>query len=191
QIYDTNRDIESTNELDGYCEDFLYVLFGKRSIREFNTSLLLNYLQNEQSDELYLVVGSRWKAIQSYWQGDLVCCIEYLNDALIKAKQYSLHYWIIQDILIDIRNVTGRRGEEVNQYFLQSNAQKELDEMKESLYYPLLDRYTNQLYEEIDKQRIKQKTQSPYSVNLGNHIEIYADTITYIYMIAVFNGLLN
>src|SRR5699024_8475122 len=68
---------------------------------------------------------------------------------------------------------------------------KELDEMKESLYYPLLDRYTNQLYEEIDKQRIKQKTQSPYSVNLGNHIEIYADTITNIYVIAVFNGSLT
>ncbi|MCJ7840681.1 DUF4062 domain-containing protein [Lederbergia sp. NSJ-179] len=188
QIYDTKRKIKDTSKLDDYCEAFLHVLFGLRSIREFNTSLLLDYLEKAQSEILFKIVKIRWKAIQSYWQGDLSSCLSYLEDALIKAKESSLPDWLIQDILIDLRNTSNRYGEEKNQYFIQSDAQEELDKMEKALYYPLLDRYTNNLYEEIDKQRIKYKTQSPYSVSFGNHIDIFADKIANSFVIAVFNG---
>ncbi|GAA0486409.1 hypothetical protein GCM10008986_09750 [Salinibacillus aidingensis] len=191
QMSNFKSDIKKTNELDDYSEDFLHLVFGKRSIREFNTSLLFDYLENQQSSNLHKVVKLRWKSIQSYWQDDLSSCLKHLKDALNKAKEYSLPKWLIQDILIDLRNVQGSYGEERNQYSLQNDAQKEIDGMSEPLFYPILDRFTNSLYQELDKQRIKERTQSPYSVTFGNHIDIFAELVASIFAIAIYNGSLT
>ncbi|WP_029425049.1 hypothetical protein [Alkalibacillus haloalkaliphilus] len=187
----TKEDVEKSNELDEYCEDFLHVLFGKRNIKQFNTSLLINHIAEKQSPKLYEVVKIRWNAIQSYWQGNLKSCTELMEEALMKAKDSSLPNWLVQDILIDLRNINYKYNEGVNQKFLETEAQKEINESKEPLYYPLIDRYSNSLNEEINKQRTKHETQSPYSVTFGNFIDTYVNYITNIYVVAVFNGSLT
>ncbi|MFJ5717515.1 hypothetical protein [Neobacillus sp. NPDC093127] len=192
QIYSNaiNEMIE-TNDFDAYCEDFLQVLFGGKSIREFNTSMFMDVLKKEQSENLHKVVKNRWKAIQYYWNDDLENCIECLEVALSKAKEFSLPNWIIQDILIDLRNTVNLSGYKNNEIIIESDAQKELNHETKALFYPLIDRYDKELQEEITKQTISSSTKSPYTFSWSNHINIYSDLLTKIYVISVFNGSLT
>ena len=46
----------------------------------------------------------RWNAIQEYFLGNVEKCINYLNEALTLAKKQDQPLWVVQDILIDLRN---------------------------------------------------------------------------------------
>lgn len=183
--------IEKTCDLDNNSAEFLNVLFGKKTIMEFNTYFLLTTLKCKQSENLHKAVTERWKAIQHYWMDDLAKSIEYEKKALSIARELQLPNWFIQDILIDLRNLYLLDGQEKNYYFFESSAQKELDSEESALFYPLLDRYDKLLYEEIIKQLEKDSIASPYSTTWGNSINMYGDYISNIYIVSVFNGSLT
>jgi hypothetical protein len=185
------KEINETSDLDVYCEDFLRVLFGEKSIREFNTSLLLSLLEELQSEKLHKVIKYRWKAIQHYWNDNIDRCIENEEIALKIAKENELPNWIIQDILIDLRNLYTTQGHANNIIIYNSEAQKELDKETAVLFYPIIDRNDKSLYEEITNQIIKSSTRSPYTVSFGNNIERYVEYLSNIYFVAVFNGSLT
>lgn len=188
----SGRKVENTCSLDNYSTDFLKVLFGQKSIKEFNTYFLLSELENLQSENLHKVVKERWMAIQHYWMNDLGKAINHEKEALKLARELHLPNWLIQDILIDLRNIYNIEAQKNNQYLLINNlAQKELDNEKTALFYPLLDRYDNSLYGEIMKQLEKFSTKSPYTTILGSSIDLYGDYISNIYVIAIFNGSLT
>jgi hypothetical protein len=187
----SNREVENICDLDTYSAEFFNVLFGKKTIREFNTYFLFSALEDLQSENLHKVVKERWKAIQHYWMNDLVKAIEYGDKALNLARELQLPNWLIQDILIDLRNMYTFEGQEKNRYVYSSVAQKELDSENSALFYPLLDRYEKSLYGEIINQVQKSSIRSPYSVTWGNSINQYGDYISNIYIMAVFNGSLT
>lgn len=183
--------VEKTCNLDVYSSEFLKVLFNKKNIKEYNTNLLLSSLKEMQSENLHKVVVERWNAIQSYYLDDIEKAIEYENIALHLAHELQLPNWIVQDILIDLRNLYSFEAHSKNQYLLDNAAQKELDSEKSALFYPLIDRYERSLYEEIIKQSKKSSMRSPYSVTFGNSINQYGDYISNIYIMSVFNGSLT
>ncbi len=183
--------VEKTCELDSFSAEFINVLFGKRTIKDFNTYFLISSLKKLQSESLHKVVAERWNAIQYYYLNDLEKALEYENLALKYAREMQLPNWIVQDILIDLRNLYTFEAQAKNQYIFKSAAQEELDIEESALFYPLLDRYEKSLYEEIAQQTKKSSTQSPYSVILGNNINQYGDYISNIYIMAVFNGSLT
>ncbi|WP_243299314.1 hypothetical protein [Bacillus litorisediminis] len=187
----SNREEENTSDLDTYSAQFLSILFGYKTISEFNTYFLLSSLEVLQSQSLHKVVKERWKAIQYYFMNDLVRAIEYEKMALDIARDLQVPNWLIQDILIDLRNLYIFEGQEKNRYVYSSTAQEELDSEKSTLFYPLLDRYEKALYEEIINQVEKSSMRSPYSVTWGNSINQYGDYISNIYIMAVFNGSLT
>lgn len=186
----SHREIKETSELDMCCEYFLHVLFGEKDIKEFNTFFLLSVLEEVQSEKLHEVVVNRWKAIQCYWNDDIDRCIGYKKTALKLARNNGLPNWIIQDILIDLRNLYNFQGQQNNQ-FLFYKAQKAIESETSVLFYPLNDRYDKYLYEQITKQIIKSSTRSPYTVVWGNIINRYADYLSNIYVTSVFNGSLT
>ncbi len=187
----SDNKVEKTSDLDAYSSEFLNVLFGKKTIKEFNTYFLLTALKNMQSENLHKVVVERWNAIQHYWMNDLKKAIEYENQALNLARELQLPNWLVQDILIDLRNLYTFEAQAKNQYVFSSTAQTELDSEKSALFYPLLDRYERSLYEEIINQFEKSSMRSPYSVTFGSSINQYGDYISNIYIMAVFNGSLT
>lgn len=186
-----DREVKETSELDFYCEAFLRVLFGEKSIRDFNTSLLLLVLEELQSEKLHEVVVNRWKAIQFYWNDDIEKSIACKETALKIAEANSLPDWIVQDILIDLRNLYMIQGEKNNQIVFNSKAQQELDGKTTALFYPLIDRYDGLLYEEITQQVMKASTKSPYTISWGHNIHKYTDYLANVYVISVFNGSLT
>ncbi len=77
---DDRKNEENTSELDEWCVQFLPILFEHASIRNFNVAMLLEVLRKFQSEELNNVVEKRWKAIQSYFAGDIEDCIKHIEE---------------------------------------------------------------------------------------------------------------
>lgn len=185
------KEVKNSCDLDSYCLDFLQVLFGNKTIKDINTSIILLALDELQSPELHKVVVERWKAIQYYWMNNLEKAIESGKKALTLARELQLPNWLIQDILIDLRNLFVYKGYEENVIFQKSTAQEELDNETTTLFYPLLDRYDKSFYEEILNQEQKTSTQSPYTVTWGNNIDQLGGYISNTYIMAFFNGSLT
>ena len=187
--YYKNDDIMTSN-LDDWCCQFLPILFENNNIKLFNTSMFLNYIKTLQDDNYSKVVELRWQGIQSYFNGDIEDCIKYLQVALSVAKNTHQPSWIIKDILLDITN---QHIEMFNSYgkYIKSEAQSELEDSKDELYYPMIDRFYETLQGKYIKELYKHKTKSPFSVKFGNSLSSYGHILASALIVAMFNGSLT
>lgn len=179
-----------TSELDDWSVQFLSVLLEGKSIKTFNTSLFLSSLEKIQTAEFHNVIALRWQAIQSYFSGDIQECINNLNSALSLAKSTNQASWLINDILIDLRNQHWEQSALTNT-FSESEAQKSLDNNEEELYYPVMDRINESLQEKYIQGIYKKKTTSPYTIELGGNLDQLGKLLTSAYIIALYNGSLT
>lgn len=181
---------EKTSEFDEWGIQFLPVLFEGKSIKHFNTAMYLDELKAQQDDGHYQVVQVRWQAIQAYFAGDIEKCIEHLEAALRLAKETNQPTWVVKDILVDLRNQHWTRCTARNEYS-DTPAQKELTESNEEVYYPILDR----IHESLDNKYIKglyqKKTESPFSVTIGNDLEQYGEMLASSLVVSMYNGSLT
>jgi len=181
---------EQTSDIDDWCVQFLPILFECKSIKQFNTGMFLESLKALQSDNYFPIVQLRWQAIQSYFLGDVVKCVEHLESALKLAKETNQPTWVIKDLLVDRRNQHWTLCAVNNQYF-EAEAQKELTESDEELYYPLLDRIHKSLHEKYIEGFYKKKTESPYSVTIGGNLDSLGELIASSFVISMYNGSLS
>lgn len=150
----------------------------------------MDVLKTMQEEEHFRIVNIRWRAIQAHFAGDVSKCIEYLKQALKLAKDSKRPPWLINDILIDIRNQDWVLAT-INNRFSESDAQKELTDSKEEVHYPILDRVNESLQEKYVKGLFKKKIESPYTVTFGNSMDQYGDLLASAYIISLYNGSLT
>lgn len=181
---------EKTSDFDDWGLQFLPILFEEKSIKHFNTAMYLDALRAQQDDEYYQIVQIRWQAIQAYFSGDIEKCVNQLEAVLALAKETNQPTWVIKDILIDLRNQHWIRCTERNE-FSDTHAQKELTESSEELYYPILDRIHESLYEKYIEGLYKKKTDSPYSVTIGSNLDQYGEMLASYLIVSMYNGSLT
>lgn len=179
-----------SNDVDLWCDHFLEILFEGKNISQFNVQQLLSALKSYQTEKHYRIVEIRWKAVQAYFSGNIEQCINYLNDALVLARDTDRPAWIINDILIDQRNQHLTLCAINNQY-TQSDAQQELDKSEDKVYYPILDRLYESLREKYIDGLYKEKIKSPYTVTFGNGLNEYGNLLASAYIVAMYNGSLT
>lgn len=179
-----------SSEIDEWGFQFLPILFEGRSIKQFNTAMLLDTLKSKQDGGFYSVVEIRWCAIQAFFMGDVDACIRKLEEALETAKKTDLPGWVIKDILIDLRNMEIERSNIINTYS-EPGAQSELSNSEEEVYYPTLDRVNESLQEKYIDNLYKEKIKSPYSVTFGSSVIECCEMLASSYIIAVYNGSLT
>ena len=180
-----------SGEIDEWCVQFLPILFEGKSIKQFNVAMYLDDLKRSQTEEYFSIVQVRWQAIQAYFLGDLQKCIDYLENALKLAKETRQPAWVIKDILVDLRNQQVTLNNTKNIFYPHPEAQQELTDSEEELYYPLIDRIHESLYGKIVEGLYKNKTESPFTVTLGGSYEQYGNLLASSYVIAMCNGSLT
>lgn len=185
-----DEDKVHTSAVDDWGVQFLTVLFERKPIQQFNTGMFMETLKELQEEEHFQIVDIRWQAIQAYFAGDVSKCLEHLQKALKLAKDLKRPSWLINDILIDIRN-QDLVLDTINNPFTTSDAQKELTNSKEEIHYPILDRVNESLQEKYVKGLFKKKIESPYTVTLGNSMNQYGDLLASAYIISLYNGSLT
>lgn len=181
---------EKTSEFDDWGFQFLPILFEGKSIKHFNTALYLDTLKEQQDDKYYQVVQIRWQAIQAYFSGDVDKCLEYLKVVLDLSKKTDQPIWVIKDILIDIRN-QHLTSCAIKNIFFESSAQQELTESNETLYYPILDRIHESLYEKYIQDLYKKKIESPYTVTIGDNFDQCIEMLASSFILSMYNGSLT
>ena len=179
-----------SGEIDEWCVQFLPVLFEGKTIKQFNVSLFLEVLKKKQAAGHFQIVTVRWDAIQAYFTGDIEACVSHLEKALALAKKLKQPSWVINDILIDLRNQQLVLDISNNRFF-SSSAQKELSDSREEVHYPLIDRVHESLYQKIVESEYSQKITSPYSVSLGGSYHQFSSWIASSLVIAMYNGSLT
>lgn len=181
---------ESTCEIDEWCVQFLPVLFEAKSIKQFNAGMFLDHLKGLQSESFHAIVNIRWMAIQAYFIGDIQKCIGHLEKAYKVAKETNQPPWVINDILIDLRNQQLVLNT-INNCFCESEAQKELTNSPEEIYYPVLDRIHASLHEKYIEGLYKKKIESPYTITFGSDITQYCNFLASSITISLYNGSLT
>lgn len=185
-----NEKVE-TSEFDDWGLQFLPILFEGKSIKQFNVAMYLELLKGQQENEHYQIVEIRWKAIQAYFSGDIETCIKNLNEALNRAKDMHQPTWVIQDILVDLRNQCWKYSFMNSQFHDNGSAQKELMDSQEEVNYPMLDRIYKSLHERYIEGLYKKKTASPYSITVGNNLDAYGSMLASIIVISMYNASLT
>ena len=179
-----------TSDLDDWGCQFLHILFEGQSIKSFNVSMFMDVLKGLQPGDFYNVVSIRWKAIQAYLCDNIAECISNLNSALELARETNQATWLINDILIDLRN---QQWDGFFNIGLQRamNVQKELDDNKNEFFYPVLDRINDSIQESYLHGLFKKKIQSPNTVEYGSNLEYLGKLLASAYIIAIYNGSLT
>lgn len=180
----------NTGEIDEWGVQFLQILFEAKSIKQFNVAMFLEAIKETQADGYFQIAQIRWQAIQAYFMGNIEKCVEHLESALKLAKETCQPTWVIKDILVDLRNqwitlCTLKRLP------LNMEAQQELTESDEELYYPLIDRIHESLHEKMIEGLYKDKTKSPYTVTIGNNFSQYGNLLASSFVVAMYNGSLT
>lgn len=184
------NEAEQTSNVDDWSVEFLPILLGGKSIKQFNTAMYLDTLKEQQSEDFHEIVKIRWQAIQAYFMDNLDACSSYLDQALVGAKNTKQPSWVIKDILIDQRNVHWTKCNEQSVYG-KSAAQEELNDSSEELYYPIIDRLHNSLNEEFVRGLYKSRTKPPFEVAIGGNTEKLAQMIASSYVVSMYNGSLT
>jgi len=188
-LYNWHDEVKNTSDLDKYCLNILEMLLGEKCIRDVNVALLLDELDKIQSIDLHTLVSTRWKAIQQYYLGKVDSAIGILKEICIQEEvDNKLPTWLFNDILIDLRNMEIKQNNANNIMSSSLYAQTLIDKNDSIVYYPAVDRFSENFYEELFDSRIKTLTQSPYSVSLGNNLSVLYNSIINCFVTAIYYG---
>lgn len=112
----------------------------------------------------------RWNAIRCELSGDLEGALAAEKEALTLAKGTELPQWIINNILIDCRNIENEVSRKKRKWTIGSDIQKELQASETIVYLPVSDRYLTEVYNDLIKEELKYQTASPNAIIMGNNL---------------------
>ena len=130
----------------------------------------------------------RWDAIRFELSGDFEKALEAEKEALSLAKEENLPKWIINDILIDCRNIENEVHDRKKELVIGSEIQKELKKLETIVYLPVLDRYLTDIYGALAKEEFKYQTASPNTIFFGTNLGMIINNVGNYFFSAILYG---
>lgn len=183
---------EKSNKIDLDVLKFLKALIGDTSYSSLKNKEIKQFFENVNIPEYNKFIEAimiRWEAINLFYCDELSNCVNKLIEAEQKAIELELPNWFINDILLDIRNLS-----EVFVLPIEEKAreaQKKLNNSVEIVQYPVIDRYSVNFRETITKRYEKNMVKSPYTVTFGDDITSLIENIFDIFITAFYYGSLT
>lgn len=160
---------DSSTSCDNLCADFLRMVIGRKafSIDAFlqlkDAVLSAHVAINDIADMLRI----RFDAIAEFFSGNLDACLTKIYEAYTLIKNKSVPEWLVNDIAIDMRNISNMIDQTKNQMQFKSDGQEILDQSTETVYYPLMDRLTVNQKSKLLKEHFEMLMESPYTNRMG------------------------
>lgn len=179
------------SKLDIYAENFLHILFNSLKVDEFNWNGFIDELKKEEFlNPLLPIIEIRFEVIKNYFKGNLDACIDKTEQCLKLAREQIVAKWFEKDLLIDLRNLKIWHGD-INNTIEYFEVQNTLNEDKEALYYPVLDRFSYNFNERCMKNLYKDDIASPYTSTIGSTLDLFGKQLASIFVVALCHGSLS
>ena len=185
------KDVDES-ELHGFgCSLLNWLVSGKWEVKDEE---IIHFIS--KCSEVFLNIEClqrRWDAIRSYIHGDLTKALSDEEDALRLARKAKESSWIINNILIDCRNLEidiynqNRRSLISTEY--KGKYQEELAAQNTTVSLPVLDRYRANICEQIEKDEFKIKTANPYTEFYGTNLpNALIDLANYLFAAVIYGS---
>ena len=169
-----------TSELDELSFNFLEVLLGERKFSDFNLSLLLDSLEKTQSPILHEVVSQRWKVISNRYSQELESALKTVESIFdTYSNDTAVPKWIINDVLIDWRNIQTVDDEIKNIYSF--SVQEKINQQDTLIFFPLADRFSSNISEDMWNRNFNSITGSPFSTTIYNLDHLFGYIANYLF----------
>lgn len=194
----TSVDIDSTennseqNNFESLCAELLSFIIFKKDYDEAILEKYSSEIIEANKPEYQEVLKDRITALKFYFSGNVGQCYESLQTAYVKAKEIE-HFpnWLLLDILIDLINIENYVAAENGDCVFDSKWQKLITENTEIVHYPILDRYVEDHFREIDKFLREHEIENPYTTRIGDDATPLVENCIKAFVIAVSNASLT
>ncbi len=158
----------SITDSDKHCSELLGYLIGSSLTEPPSFNSIIQDVKRLHKRNMQKLVAIRYEAVAAYFSGDLPSCVSKLEEAVtFIGSCKNIPKWILNDVAVDLRNAQLEIDHENGNINIHPHGQNILDEDKEPLYYPVIDRIVSDYNESIINYHFNHSTQSPYAVNLG------------------------
>lgn len=153
---------------DDLCAEFLSTVIGKNIFNCEKFMQLKDSILQTHEENIKNIIELRLNAVADYYSNNLDECYQKIRIAYKEAKKIqNVPIWLLNDIVIDMGNISNKIDNLNNKISFESYAQKILNESPEIIYYPLLDRFDSSINSELLNEYFEMHTQSPYSKRFG------------------------
>lgn len=186
-IYHPDENEIQTSDLDKLCLSVLEVLLGEKKFEEIDLPFLLKSLNEIQSPKLHEVVSRRWTIITNLFNGDLDAVLTNIEAAYNTfSEDASIPKWLINDILIDWRNIKAIETQIKNVVY-DSSVQEKISQQNSLIFFPLTDRFSTNINDDIWERNFKVVTGSPYSTTYYSLDHLFGYITNYLFT-AIYYG---
>jgi len=191
-LSETNDLAEPSSQLDTELSTILLRVLGQtNSFPDYTFDTVLAELPSVCIPQFTPLILARWKAIRSYFASDAMACEAQLQQIWNKIKDDSNIYgWVLANVLIDLRNQSAINDRYNNQIRLDG-AQNHLNSLTFPAYYPVLDRLTKNVEEEVLEDYVTELLKPPNVTILGSSIDHLSDSLSSSFIIAALHGSLT
>ena len=130
----------------------------------------------------------RWDAIRYEMSGDISMALTAEQKALDLAKNTNAPKWIINDILIDCRNMEMEVNQLERRFWIEGEAQKEINLSDTIVYLPVLDRYVGNIYDDIASEEFRIDTASHNTILCGTNVRSAISNVEHYFFSAMLYG---
>jgi len=183
-----NNNIDKTEFHDLGCSLLSWLINGKWEIGEKTIADFISSLSNVFTNAIWL--ESRWKAICYYFHDNLEKALEFEEQALKTARETETPDWVINNILIDCRNIEIDICNHNHLFVSENKYQGELSTLKTMVWLPVIDRYLNSIHGLIEEDEFREETATPYAISFGSGLKlVMVDLANYLFTAAIYGTL--
>jgi len=143
-------------------------------------------MKAKQPSTIHKLVGKRWEAISCYYSGDIEEAIRILENTYQEfSEDTSISKWLLNDLLIDWRNFNIIKEHIENS--TDNLAQEKNNQEKSLVFFPLIDRFSNNIYSALWSRNFNLLTNSPYSISYPNYEHLFGYITNYLFA-AIYYG---
>ena len=185
---DPTRDKPKETDLEYYLSEQLKIVLYEKKYDDSLFEKICDEALKKHEKETHKLITIRFEAQKAYYSSNYTECFDLLKKAIqIAIDNNNIPIWLANDIAIDLRYIQGIIDEGNSQITIENLGQKYIDESKEPIYYPLLDRQIKDMQEKIADRYYKQLNISPYATTYGG-IEPIFNHLANAFVIAELHG---
>lgn len=130
----------------------------------------------------------RFEALSFILKGDFCQAYDREKEAYSLATEFKLPHWIINDILIDIRNLEHLVIRKNPEKIIDIYAQDIINEIDTLIYMPVIDRYLENAYKGVHEEEIKRNTATYGTTFLGSNMNTVISEVENSFFSSFFYG---